>query len=87
VTEIQFTSPAVGGGRGAPSVQTYPRSYRVQVSTNGATWSAPVAEGQGRPGTTVITFAPVQAKYVRITATVADPAPWSMRLLRFYEGR
>jgi hypothetical protein len=46
-----------------------------------------VAEGQGTAGTTTITFAPVEAKFVRITTTAADPAPWSMRLLRLYEGR
>jgi hypothetical protein len=86
LTEIQLTSPAAGG-RGAPPVQTYPRGYRVQVSTDGATWSVHVAEGQGTAGTTTITFAPVEAKFVRITTTAADPAPWSMRLLRLYEGR
>ena len=87
LTEIQFTSSAVGGGRaGAPAVWTFPREYQVQVSVDGNTWSTPVAQGQGAPGTTVITFAPVSAKVVRVTqtATVSDAPAWSMRLLRLY---
>ncbi len=53
----------------------YPREYKVEVSTNGTTWTA-VAEGQGTPGSTTITFAPTQAKYVRITQTAtAENAP------------
>jgi len=58
----------------------------VQVSADGKTWGTPVAEGQGVPGTTVITFTPVSAKFVRITqtASVSDAPPWSMRLLRLY---
>jgi mono/diheme cytochrome c family protein len=90
LTELQFTSSAVTAGRvGAPLVWTFPRAYRVQVSSDGTTWSAPVAEGAGVPGTTVITFAPIAAKFVRITQTASAPdAPaWSMRLLRLYEAR
>jgi F5/8 type C domain len=89
LTEIQFTSPAVAGGRGgAPSVWTAPRSYQVQVSEDGRTWGAPIAEGHGTEATTTITFAPVRAKFIRITqtATVPDALPWSMRLLRLYEA-
>jgi len=88
LTEIQFTSSTVGGGRGTPPVATFPRAYQVQVSTDGNTWSRPVAEGQGSPGTTTISFAPVSARFVRITqtATVTDAPPWSIRLLRLYEA-
>ena len=43
---------------------------------------------RGRAGHDVITFAPVSAKFVRITqtATVTDAPPWSMRLLRLYQA-
>lgn len=56
------------------------------MSDDGAAWSAPVAQGQGVQGITTITFAPVSAKFVRITqtATVTDAPAWSMRLLRLY---
>ena len=65
---------ASGGGRaGAPSLWTAPRGYRVQVSADGNTWSAPVAEGRSRRQPPRITFAPVRAKFVRITPTAPCP--------------
>ena len=70
---------AVPGGEGAavpaappvPAAPTpaSPRRYTVEVSSDGATWSAPIAEGAGTGQSTVIAFAPVRAKFVRITQT------------------
>ena len=86
LAEIQFTSSMIGGRAGVPAAWTFPRGYQVQVSADGTTWSAPVAEGQGSPGTTAITCTPVSAKFVRITqtASVDNAPPWSMRLVRLY---
>jgi mono/diheme cytochrome c family protein/glucose/arabinose dehydrogenase len=86
LSELQFTSSMIGGRAGAPANWSYPIGYRVQVSADGADWGPPVAEGQGSPGTTVIAFAPVTAKFVRITQTAAadNAPPWSMRLLRLF---
>ena len=88
LTEIQFTSSTTGGRGGVPPSSTFPRAYQVQVSDDGVAWSAPVAQGLGVPGITTITFAPVSAKFVRITqtATVTDSPAWSMRLLRLYQA-
>lgn len=89
LTEIQFDSPTVGGGRsGPPPAATFPRAYRVQVSTDGSTWSPPVAEGEGGGRTTAIAFAPVRARLVRITqtATVENAPPWSIERLRLYQA-
>ena len=89
LTELVFTSPTIGGGRnGPPAVATFPRGYRVQVSSDGTTWSTPVAEGEGAAGVTTIPFAPVAARFICITqtATIVDAPPWSMRLLRLYEA-
>jgi mono/diheme cytochrome c family protein/glucose/arabinose dehydrogenase len=88
LTEIQFTSSSIGGRGGAPPQWTFPRRYQVQVSNDGTTWSAPVAEGDGGPGITVVPFAAVSARFVRITqtASVESGPPWSMRLLRLYEA-
>ena len=60
----------------------------VQVSTDGKTWSKPVAEGKGEGARTVITFEPTRATFVRITqsAAVADAPAWSIRNLRVYEA-
>jgi mono/diheme cytochrome c family protein len=90
-----------GRGPGAPSTPGqpdpaaaaiaalgFPRSYRVQVSMDGVKWSAPVAEGNGANARTVIAFTPVQAKFIRITATERAAAlpPWSIMNLRLMEA-
>jgi mono/diheme cytochrome c family protein len=80
--------PGQSGGRGGfTMVSGFPRAYTVQVSSDGSSWSAPVAEGQGAGTTTVITFAPVSAKFVRITQTATpDDAPvWSIQKFRVYQ--
>jgi hypothetical protein len=83
---------APGSGRGPnrslqPASVGYPRGYKVQVSTDGKTWSTPVAEGAGTGTTTVITFAPVRAKLVRITLSDAaiDAPAWSIQRLKLYQ--
>jgi hypothetical protein len=89
LTEIEFTSPTQGGGRGGPPpVGTFPRAYQVQVSADGRQWSPPVAEGQGEGVTTVISFAPVRAKAVRITQTggVEGAPAWDIQRLRLYRA-
>lgn len=95
VTEIQFDSASAGGGGGrgrgmqpaAPPPVGYPRAYTVQLSDDGRTWSRPVAEGKGEGARTTITFAPVLAKFVRITQTadLPDAPAWSIGNLRLYE--
>jgi mono/diheme cytochrome c family protein len=97
VTEIQFESPAPGGRAGAPGSGAavtsggapvggpsgFPRGYKVEVSNDGSSWK-PVAEGNGKGTSTVITFAPTPAKFVRISLTqAADNAPaWSIQSLK-----
>jgi mono/diheme cytochrome c family protein len=84
--------PRTGGGPNAndpnaprPSVG-YPRGYEVQVSTDGAKWTAPVAKGAGTGTTTTITFPPVQARFVRITTTAAaSDTPLTIQRLQLYE--
>jgi len=98
VTEIQFQSPAPGGrggggnavavtASGAPVVAPggFPRGYKVEVSQDGASWTA-AAQGTGNGPTTISTFTPVSAKFVRITLTAnADDGPaWSVQNLRIF---
>jgi mono/diheme cytochrome c family protein/glucose/arabinose dehydrogenase len=80
--------PPNGGIAGYLTRAGYPRGYKVQVSMDGTTWSAPVAEGRGTGPTTIITFAPVQAKFIRITqtTTVDDAPPWSIQRLKLYQS-
>ena len=98
ISEVQFDSGPPGGraqGRppvvakpgGPPVFGSFPVAYRIQVSMDGSTWSKPVAEGRGSPDTTIATFQPVMAKFVRVTQTGrAEAAPaWSVLNLRIYE--
>ena len=79
---------AAPAGRGTPPpvFGSFPLAYRIQVSTDGKTWSAPVAEGKGSAATTIATFAPVQAKFIRVTQTEGGPGapPWSVLNFRVY---
>lgn len=89
LAEIEFTSPPQGGGRGgAPPVGTFPRAYTVEVSLDGTRWSTAVAGQQGAGPSTTAAFAPVRARFVRITQTseAGDAAPWTIQRLRLYDA-
>ena len=94
------TAIPAGAGRGgaaaapgaAPATPPvgYPRNFQVQVSTDGSNWGTPVARGQGSGTNTQIAFAPVTARFVRITT--ADPGPGApplsiLRLKLFGPGK
>ena len=97
LAELQFQyGGASGWGRaqGAPAptpaqAAVVPRAFRVQVSNDGTTWSAPIAEVQSTSVNSVIAFTPVKTRFVRITQTaVADSAPpWSIQQLQLLELR
>jgi mono/diheme cytochrome c family protein/glucose/arabinose dehydrogenase len=90
LAEIQFDSPTFGVGPiqpgEPPRPSAAPRGYRVQVSMDGANWSAPIAEGQGVTGSNVVRFSPVRARFVRITQTgrAEEEVPWTMQLMRVF---
>jgi mono/diheme cytochrome c family protein len=78
-----------GAGRGpAPGAVfgSFPIGYQVLLSTDGKTWSAPVAEGKGAPTTTIASFRPTRAKFIRVTQTEAgeNAPPWSVLNFRVY---
>src|SRR3954470_1406589 len=81
------------GGRGGPGgipapVFGYPRGYSVQVSTDGTTWSNPLAQGKGQGTRTTIALPPTRAKFIRITQmeTAPDAPSWSVRNLKVFEA-
>jgi hypothetical protein len=53
---------------------------------DGKKWTK-LASGKGVGARTSVTFAPTQAKYVRITQTdnIPDAPPWSIRNLRVFQ--
>ena len=54
---------------------------------NGTTWTE-VATGAGTGATTIITFKPTPAKFIRLTQTATPDAapPWSITQLRLFEA-
>ena len=78
--------PPAGGRGGPPVAVAGPVAYTLQVSMDGTQWGSPVAQGSGAAPTTVIAFAPVQAKFVRITQTgaAAGNEQWAIAQLRVY---
>ena len=91
LAELRFLSaPPFSPPGQPPRPATYPRGYRVQVSTDGSTWSEPVAEGQGTgQATAVVLKAPVRARFVKITqtATTENAPAWGIQQLQLYEIR
>src|SRR5204863_2199664 len=76
-----------GGPVNTPPMIGYPRGYRVQVSMDGSKWSESIAAGPGQGALTEITFAPIEARFIRITQTdaAAGAPPWSIVNLRVWE--
>lgn len=95
VTEVQFDSPAAAA-RGAavapggspvatPEGSGFPRRFTIDVSSDGATWTH-VADASGSAPTTIVTFAPIRATFLRLTLTsgLDRGAFWSIQALKIY---
>jgi hypothetical protein len=79
-------APGAGRGRGPQIPASGPVAYSVQLSADGTTWSAPVAQGPGRTPTTIIWFAPARARFIRITQTGAalGNEAWAIQQIRIF---
>jgi mono/diheme cytochrome c family protein len=88
LAEVQIDSavPGARGGRGAVPAGP-PVAYSLQLSTDGTTWSGPVAAGAGAP-TTIISFAPADARFIRITqtGTPTGNTAWAIQRVRVYRA-
>ena len=64
----------------------YARNYQVYTSTNGSTWGGAIASGAGSTGTTTITFAQQNIRYIQIrqTTSAGTGAWWSVYELNVY---
>lgn len=74
LTEIQFKSPSIRRARGndPPPIQTCPRGYDIEVSTDGKAWTKVVANGEGTGQNSVVRFKPTDGKFLRITLTKSE---------------
>jgi putative heme-binding domain-containing protein len=72
--------PGRGGG--------FPRSYKVQVSTDGRSFGAPLAQGKATSSKTRIALKSTPARCIRITLTASakDAPPWSIQKFRLFEA-
>ena len=61
-----------------------PRRYKVEVSDDGKTWSAPVSVGSGTGLRTVASFEPVVTRHVRITQTSTFLGRWLVSELEIH---
>jgi mono/diheme cytochrome c family protein len=88
--QVELPRPTLIAGLEFESVpqNTFPRTYRVEISMDGTAWSAPVATGVGAGRVTSIGFAPVEARFVRITQTTAaainNVPVWAIGRLRLF---
>lgn len=65
-----------------------PTSYEVRVSNDGATWSSPIASGNGSIGITKITFPVQTARFIQITQTGNNSKRlWSIFEINVYRSR
>ena len=65
------------------STGDYPRGYEVVVSTDGKTWSKPLAKGKGKGPITKINLPEPDARFVKITQTGAvNGLYWSIHDLK-----
>jgi mono/diheme cytochrome c family protein len=80
-------TPNAGRGRagfGPPG--RGPVAYTLQLSRDGTSWGAPVAQGAGETPTTIIPFPAAQAKFIRITQTgsATNNEFWGIQQVRVY---
>jgi len=95
MTELQFQSPSPAGNGaavasgGAPMLTAagsgYPRSFKIEVSTDGTSWKT-VAEAASTGNFTSVIFPPSPARFIRLTLTATpESAPaWSLQDLRAF---
>ena len=67
------------------SKRDYPRGYQVVVSDDGQSWSKPVVSGEGAESQTTASFAPREAKFVKIELITDsnERLYWSIHELEF----
>ncbi|MFC0532389.1 DUF1996 domain-containing protein [Phytohabitans kaempferiae] len=64
----------------------YARGYEVFLSTDGNTWTGPVADGKGFATQILATFAQRDARYIKVVQTGSASSWWSVAELTVYSG-
>ena len=75
ISEIQFKSPPISRGwreGSPPPIQTCPRGYDLEISSDGNTWTKIISNGEATGSNNRIRFNPVKAKFLRMTLTKSE---------------
>ena len=99
LTEVQFNAPS-SFKRGwrpdpkapqgpPPMVQTFPRTYTVETSSDGTNWQETIASKKGSNGDNILVFNGLKTKFLRIKLTEGLPSereeePWTMRQVKVF---
>ncbi|MDB6005242.1 MAG: hypothetical protein JWR15_2229, partial [Prosthecobacter sp.] len=65
--------------------QDYLRKYKIELSSDGTNWGAPVAQGDGSAVTEIVFKAPQKARFVRITQLGSASNPWGINELVLFK--
>jgi mono/diheme cytochrome c family protein len=73
----------------SPFIQTYPRAFSVETSSDGRNWEQNIAEMKGKDGENIISFASTKTKFLRIKLNEdlpkdSEEIPWSMRQVKIF---
>ncbi|NND32470.1 MAG: c-type cytochrome, partial [Saprospiraceae bacterium] len=88
-SEIHFNSPPIRRGwrkDAPPPIPTYPHAYTIRISSDGTTWSDPVAQGSCNDKNVLIKLPPSEGRFIRITQTgeKQNEAPWKMESMKLF---
>ena len=97
VTEVHFNAPQTiqKGWEPKPNrppgpppyVQTYPRTFAVETSSDGKTWQEAIASRKGSAGENIVSVNATKAKYLRLKLNEGldnEDVPWSMKQLKVF---
>lgn len=65
--------------------QDFPRKYKVELSSDGAQWNTPVAEGNGGALTEIIFKTPQKGRFVRVTQLGSAGNYWGISELALFK--
>jgi beta-glucosidase len=68
----------------AGSTNDYAHGYQVNLSTDGVNWGSPVATGAGTNALVTVSFAPANARFIRVTQTASSSSWWSIAEFNAY---
>jgi mono/diheme cytochrome c family protein len=98
LAELHFTAyqtikkgwkPTPGVSGPPPFIQTYPRTFTVEASSDGQNWRELVTDAKGAAGDNIVSLNGSPARYLRLRlsgglSADTDEIPWSMRQLKVF---